>query len=91
MQSLFLDMSVNNNISPLWLFNIEKDFFIKKKKETELSQSYVRRLSIKTPTVQTPIISLSGGNQQKAIFSRLLAVRPKLMILNDLPANRCRK
>jgi ABC-type sugar transport system ATPase subunit len=29
------------------------------------------------------IDNLSGGNQQKAIFSRLLAVKPDLMILND--------
>lgn len=83
LQSLFLDMSVNYNISPLWLFYIENKKIINKKKEMTLSKSYVDRLSIKTPSISTEIISLSGGNQQKAIFSRLLAVKPKLMILND--------
>lgn len=83
LQSLFLDMSVNYNISPLWLFNIEENSFINRRKEAELSETYVDKLKIKTPGIQTPIVSLSGGNQQKAIFSRLLAVKPKMMILND--------
>ena len=83
LQSLFLDMSVNYNISPLWLFNIEENYFINKRKEANLSETYVRKLKIKTPGIHTPIVSLSGGNQQKAIFSRLLAVKPKMMILND--------
>ncbi len=83
LQSLFLDMSVNYNISPLWLFNIEENTFINRRKEAELSETYVDKLKIKTPGIQTPIVSLSGGNQQKAIFSRLLAVKPKMMILND--------
>ncbi|MCF7929155.1 MAG: sugar ABC transporter ATP-binding protein [Spirochaetales bacterium] len=83
LQALFLDMSVNYNISPLWLFNVEQKTFINKKKEVDLSKSYANKLSIKTPSVFTEIVSLSGGNQQKAIFSRMLAVKPKLMILND--------
>jgi len=83
LQSLFLDMSVSNNISPLWLFNVEKKFFLNSNKETELANIYVRRLSIKTPSVSTIAVDLSGGNQQKVIFSRMLTIKPKLMILND--------
>jgi ribose transport system ATP-binding protein len=83
LQSLFLDMSVSQNISPLWLFTVEKRAFIDSRKETKLSEGYVELLSIKTPSTATKIMNLSGGNQQKAIFSRLLAVKPKLMILND--------
>lgn len=83
LKSLFLELSVNYNISPLWLFNIEGSFFPKKKKEIKLSDSYVERLSIKTPSVLARVSELSGGNQQKAILSRLLAVKPKLLVLND--------
>lgn len=83
LQALFLDMSVNENISPLWLFNVENKFFLNSKKEIELSKFYIDKLSIKTPAVYTAIIDLSGGNQQKCIFSRMLTIKPKLMILND--------
>lgn len=83
LQSCFLDMSVGKNISPLWLFNIEKKRFINGRKEAKLAQSYVEKLSIKTASIHTDIINLSGGNQQKAIFSRMLALQPSLMVLND--------
>ena len=76
-------MSVKQNISPLWLFHSGNNFLVNNKKESEVGDTYIRRLSIKTPSASTRIVALSGGNQQKAIFSRLLAIRPKLMILND--------
>lgn len=83
LQSLFLDMSVCHNISPLWLFNIEDRFFLNSKREIELASTYIKKLSIKTPSILTLAVDLSGGNQQKVIFSRMLTVKPKLMILND--------
>lgn len=82
-QSLFLTLSVKYNISPIWLFNNYRKFFINDIKENELSKQFIKKLSIKTPSVYQQIINLSGGNQQKVIFSRLIAVKPKLMILND--------
>jgi ribose transport system ATP-binding protein len=83
LQSLFLELSVKYNISPLWLFNTQNKFFINKKDETEIAESLIDKLSVKTPSSSVEIVGLSGGNQQKTIFSRLLAVRPKLMVLND--------
>jgi ABC-type sugar transport system ATPase subunit len=83
LQSCFLDMSVNKNISPLWLFNIEKRMFVNRRKEAQLAKYYVEKLAIKTSSINTKIINLSGGNQQKAVFSRMLALNPKLMVLND--------
>lgn len=83
LQSCFLEMSIQNNISPLWLFNVNKKVFIDRKKEKALAEYYVDKLSIKTASISTDIVNLSGGNQQKAIFSRMLALNPKLMVLND--------
>lgn len=83
LQSCFLDMSITNNISPLWLFNVEKNIFLNKKKEEELAKFYIEKLSIKTSSADNAIINLSGGNQQKVIFSRMLALKPILLVLND--------
>jgi ribose transport system ATP-binding protein len=83
LQSLFLELSVKYNISPLWLFNTKNTFFIRTKDETEVADSMIEKLSVKTPSSSVEIVGLSGGNQQKTIFSRLLAVKPKLMVLND--------
>jgi ribose transport system ATP-binding protein len=82
-QSLFSTLSVKENISPVWLNNIYKRFFISDAKEFKLSNDLVDKFSIKTPSIHQMILNLSGGNQQKVIFSRLIAVKPKLMVLND--------
>jgi ABC-type sugar transport system ATPase subunit len=81
--SLFLELSVKYNISPLWLFNVRKRFFLQAKAEDELVGSVIAQLNIKTSSPQEQIVNLSGGNQQKAVFSRLIALKPTLMILND--------
>lgn len=83
LSSLFLELNVKYNISPIWLFNTYKRFFINEKQETTLANQFVDRLAIKTPSLLQEVVNLSGGNQQKAVFSRLLAVKPQLMILND--------
>ena len=81
--SLFLELSVKHNISPLWLFNVHRRFFLRARPEEELARSAISELSIKTPSPAEEIMNLSGGNQQKAVFSRLIALKPTLMILND--------
>jgi len=43
----------------------------------------VDRLSIKTGPKSNPITSLSGGNQQKVMIGRALALHPKILVLND--------
>jgi ribose transport system ATP-binding protein len=83
LQSLFLELSVKDNILPLWLFEVYTGFFVNTRLENRLAAGQVESLSIKTPSIQTEIVNLSGGNQQKAILSRLVAVQPKLLILND--------
>lgn len=82
-QSLFLSLSVRENITPIWLYNMQKGFFTKTAPENEVAERYIRKLDVKTPGITEEVVGLSGGNQQKVIFSRLLAVQPKIMILND--------
>ena len=52
-------------------------------KEVEMAKRYVRSMDIRTPGIATPIISLSGGNQQKVILSRWLMTEPKVLILDE--------
>jgi simple sugar transport system ATP-binding protein len=53
------------------------------KRQQQLAEDFVRRLGIKTASIETPIGTLSGGNQQKVLLARWLATEPDLLILDE--------
>ncbi|RBL80503.1 heme ABC transporter ATP-binding protein, partial [Streptomyces cavourensis] len=49
----------------------------------EAGEELVRRLAVKTPGLDTPIVNLSGGNQQKAVIGRWLHARSRVLLLDE--------
>lgn len=82
-QGLVLQGSVKNNATLSVLGRLQRFGWIKGGQETDLVQSYKEQLRIKTPSIDTPVSSLSGGNQQKVVLARWLAVQPKILILDE--------
>ncbi len=82
-QGLALPFSVERNISMANLSKIEKGLFLSGELEGEMAARQIDELSIKTPSKDTVVESLSGGNQQKCIIGRWLETNPKILILDE--------
>jgi ribose transport system ATP-binding protein len=76
-------MSVMQNMSLASLKDISKVGIPSTKKEKELADMYLKFLSIKTSSIHAPILSLSGGNQQKVVLSKWLATKSKVLIVDE--------
>lgn len=77
------ELSVNKNMSLVALDKLQKGGIINKKKERNLSEKYIAELQIKLASPEQLIQNLSGGNQQKAILGKWLAVTPKVLLLDE--------
>lgn len=82
-QGLALPFSVEQNISMANLAQLKKGAFLSAALEREMSQRQIEELSIKTPSPDTVVETLSGGNQQKCIIGRWLETKPRVLILDE--------
>ena len=77
------DLSVRDNI--ILAQQVLKGFFkpFSKAEANKVADEYIKLLNIKTASKDTPIKSLSGGNQQKVILARWLFTHPEYLILDE--------
>jgi ribose transport system ATP-binding protein len=81
-EGLFLDRNVRYNISIANLPALQKPW-IKPRLEKAMAEEYIRKIRIKTPSTETSVRQLSGGNQQKAMVARWLATKPDILIFEE--------
>ena len=83
LDGLYLVQSVQYNMTIEVLRDFMKGISVNFKMEDEITQEYIDKLSIKTPSQDQEIRNLSGGNQQKVLIGRWLATKPKILILDE--------
>ena len=83
-EGLILDASIDMN---LHLATIDKDkkygVFVNDKEQREIGQKNVEMLKIKTPSLDTPSGSLSGGNQQKVVIGKWVNTDADIYIFDE--------
>ncbi len=80
---LFLEMSAADNISFNVLDRISTCGLLKGSSTRKFAVSYIKDMAISLSSPQVTALSLSGGNQQKLLLSRWLAIKPKVLILDE--------
>ncbi len=80
---VILEMPVTANATLAILRRISTVGFLNSAAERSLARSLVERLGIKTASIESPVVNLSGGNQQKVSLARWLAAKPRVLILDE--------
>ncbi len=80
---LALKASVAWNVVAVSLKKYFPNFFISKKKNNEVAETYIKLLNIITPDAKRPVRQLSGGNQQKVVIAKWLSAQSNVIIFDE--------
>jgi ribose transport system ATP-binding protein len=75
--------SIARNLSLAGLAMLSRGGVLDRAGEARLASDWRRRIGIRTDDTGQPILSLSGGNQQKVLFARALATGAPLIVMDD--------
>jgi ribose transport system ATP-binding protein len=80
---LILEDDITSNISLPNLESFAAAYLVDHDREETTAKQQTRRLNIRTPSVSTVTGTLSGGNQQKVVLAKWLAMSPKVMLFDE--------
>jgi D-xylose transport system ATP-binding protein len=85
---LILDQEIGFNMALSSLWDLVHSMFgslglIDASKESGRNQEYFQALRVKAPGLNTPVGTLSGGNQQKVVLAKAMMTRPKVVLLDE--------
>lgn len=75
--------SIRENLTLCALRDLPKRYFIDKKEERKQASTMFERLRVKAPSMETIIVNLSGGNQQKVVLGKWLLAKPEILFVDE--------
>jgi len=82
-KGLALTMAVSANITMANIDHIGRGFWLSRQQERQKAEKWVKDVNIKTPTLDTEVNNLSGGNQQKIVLAKLLETGSRIFLMNE--------
>ncbi|MBZ0295319.1 MAG: sugar ABC transporter ATP-binding protein [Anaerolineae bacterium] len=82
-QGLMLHRPTRENITVTILDHITRFGLVNQSQEREIASRYVDSMSIKVADLEQLVQNLSGGNQQKVVLSKWMAIQPKVLIFDE--------
>ena len=82
-EGIIPDLSVRENLTLALLPRLSRMGIVDEARERQIVDGFIKALGIRTADMDQPIRELSGGNQQKVLLGRWLALEPKLLILDE--------
>lgn len=82
-EGLVINMTVKENIILALQGRMGMFKLLTRSRQNEIAEKYIKALRIATPSADQVVGYLSGGNQQKVLLARWLAINPELLILDE--------
>ena len=82
-QGLIRSQTIRENISLALLNRIARWFFVERGKEARLAREAIARFGIRARGPEQFVRQLSGGNQQKVVLSKWVAIKPRVLIMDE--------
>ena len=82
-ESVILNASIKNNICMMAYDSLKKGIFISPSKCGSFANEFAQKLSVKMQGIEQDVAGLSGGNKQKVVLARWLAINPDILIFDS--------
>ena len=83
LKGILLGMTVKDNVTLASLESVSRHGVLSSRREGSVARQFIDKLSIKTSSHDQKALNLSGGNQQKVVISKWLAINPKILFVDE--------